>query len=133
MAGNSKQEQARQLQKQGKNAEAQRLLQLSQRDFQKAIGYYTKIMEINPRESVDAYFNRGVTYSILRNHPKAIADYTVFIQNSPQPIGDAYLNRGLSYYELQQYPAAKADFEMVLRMNPQNQLARQYLDKIFSK
>ena len=133
MAGNSKQTQAQQLQKQGKTAEAQRLLQQAQQDFQQAIGYYTKVMQINPQESVDAYFNRGVTYSILREHAKAIADYTVFIQNNPQQIGDAYLNRGLSYYELQQYAAAKADFEMVLRMNPQNQLARQYLNNIFSK
>lgn len=133
MAGNSKQAQARQLQQQGNTATSQRLLQQAQQDFQKAIGYYTKVMQINPQESVDAYFNRGVTYSIIREHAKAIADYTVFIQNTPQQVGDAYLNRGLSYYELQQYPAAKADFEVVLRVNPQNQLARQYLQKIFSK
>ncbi|MFK7796664.1 MAG: tetratricopeptide repeat protein [Aureispira sp.] len=133
MAGNSKQAQARQLQQQGNTAQSQRLLQQAQQDFQKAIGYYTKVMQINPQESVEAYFNRGVTYSIIRDHAKAIADYTVFIQNNPQQVSDAYLNRGLSYYELQQYPAAKADFEMVLRMNPQNQLAHQYLRKIFSK
>lgn len=133
MNGNSKQAQARQLHKQGNTAKANAMQQQAYQDFQKAIEQYDKIIKLYPKKSIDSYFNRGITYSILRNHHKAIADYTVFIQSSPQKIGAAYLNRGISYYELQQYPAAKADFEVVLSLNPQNELAQRYLKLILSQ
>lgn len=133
MRGNAKQDQARQLQQKGKAREAQALQQQAYQDFQKAIDYYGKIIKLDPSKSNNAYFNRGLTYSILRDHPKAIADYTVFIKNSPQPVGTAYVNRGISYFELKQYPAAQADFEFALRLNPRNGLAKKYLQNLRAK
>ncbi len=130
MQGNNKQDQARRLQQQGKTAEAQALQQQSYEDFQKAIENYNQVMLLKPEESAEAYFNRGITYSILRDHPKAIADYTTFIQYNPPQVLTAYLNRGISYFELRQYAAAKSDFETVLRYNPQNKLAQQYLNQL---
>lgn len=129
MMGNAQLHQSRQLQQQGKRADANLVQQQAYQNFRKAINYYGEIMKVAPKESLNAYFNRAVTYSILRDHAKAIADYTAFIQNSPQPVGDAYLNRGISYYELKNYPAARADFLKVLQLNPQDQLAKSYLNK----
>jgi tetratricopeptide (TPR) repeat protein len=130
MRGNSKREQARQLQQQGKAAEAQVLLQQSNQDLQQAIAYHSKVIELTPAKSAESYFNRAITYSILRDHPKAIADYTTFLQSGFPQAGMAYVNRGLSYYELQQYAAAKADFEQALQYNPQDALAKKYLNLI---
>lgn len=129
MMGNAQLSQANQLQQQSRRVQAQQLQQQAYQNFKKAINYYGKIMQVAPEESTNAYFNRAVTYSIMRDHSKAIADYTTFIQNSPQPVGDAYLNRGISYYELKNYPAARADFQKAVQLNPQDQLAQKYLNQ----
>lgn len=129
MMGNTQLDQARQFQQKGRRAEATQMQQQAYQHFRKAINYYGEILEVAPEESLNAYFNRAVTYSIMRDHARAIADYTAFIKHSPQPVGDAHLNRGISYYELKNYPAARADFQKALQLNPQDQLAKRYLNK----
>lgn len=129
MRGNNKQQQAAAFQKQNKTAEAQKLQRLALEDFNNAIQHYSKALELKPTNG-STYFNRGVTYSLLRDHPKAIADYTKVLQHAPEQAPMAHLNRGISYVELQQKQEAIADFQKVLQYNPNQALAKRYLNML---
>lgn len=118
-------DQARRIQSQDP-ARAQQLMRESNALLTQAIKHYGKALQLNPN-SGEAYFNRGVTHSILRNHAEAVADYTKVLQIIPQQAGIAHLNRGIALYELGRRQEAKSDFEQVLRYNPQNELAQRYL------
>jgi hypothetical protein len=132
MRGNMKQEQARQLQQKKKAQEAQRLARQAQEDFNLALKNYTKAIELSPTRGT-SYFNRGVTYSILRIHDKAIADYTKALQYAPEQAAITYINRGISYAALQQNPEAIADFQKVLQYNPKDAIALRYLKQLTKK
>jgi Tfp pilus assembly protein PilF len=127
--GNMKQEQARQLQQQNKAQEAQTLLQQANEDLKLAIKNYSKAIEFEPTRGT-VYFNRGVTYSILRVHEKAIQDYTKTLQYAPEQAAITYMNRGISYAALRQNQAAIADFQQVLKYNPKDDIARRYLNQL---
>src|SRR5262249_57140506 len=64
-------------------------------DFDRALGDYTKAIEIDPKQPL-AYFNRGYTYAAKGEHDRAIADYNKAIEIDPKNML-AYFNRGRSY------------------------------------
>ena len=127
--GNMKQEQAKQLQQKNKTQQAQRLFQEANGDFKLALENYSKAIELAPNRGT-AYFNRGVTYSILRVHDKAIQDYTKTLQYAPEQAPIAYMNRGISYAALQQKQNAISDFQKVLQYNPKDVIAQRYLRQL---
>ncbi|MCH2021293.1 MAG: tetratricopeptide repeat protein [Saprospiraceae bacterium] len=94
--------------------------------FQKAIENYNKALTLNPQKG-SAYFNRAVTYSILRNHTKAIEDYTNAMKYAPEQSPSALVNRGISYKQIGQKNKAIADFQKALQYNPDHKLARDFL------
>lgn len=130
--GNMKQEQAKQLQQKNKLQEAQRLSQEAKKDLDLAIQNYSKAIEFEPFRGA-AYFNRGVTYSILRIHDKAIQDYTKTLQYLPEQAPSTYMNRGISYAAIRQNQNAIADFQQVLKYNPKDEIAQRYLRQLMGK
>ena len=52
-------------------------------DFNSAIIYYTKAIELDPK-NVEAYYGRGFAYDELKKYPEAIADYTKAIELDPK-------------------------------------------------
>jgi len=63
--------------------------------YNKAIKYYTKAIEINPKLA-EAFNNRGIAYSEKGLYTKAIEDYTKATQINPKD-AEVYYNRGLAY------------------------------------
>ena len=132
MRGNMKQEQARQLQQKNKGQEAQNLAQQAKEDLNLAIQNYSKAIELDPQRGT-SYFNRGVTYSILRIHDKAISDYTKTLEFAPEQAPRTHMNRGISYAAIRQNQKAIADFQKVLKYNPKNEIAQRYLKQLTRK
>lgn len=108
---------------------AQQLRQEANALLTTAIQYYNQALTIKP-DNGDVYFNRAITYSILRNHAAAIEDYSKVLVFLPQQAHQAYLNRGIALYELRRYPEAKADFQRALQYHPNDPLARRYLNML---
>jgi tetratricopeptide (TPR) repeat protein len=132
MQGNIKQDQANQLQQKNKGQEAQRLALEAKEDLNLAIQNYSKAIELAPKRGT-SYFNRGVTYSILRIHDKAISDYSNALQFVPEQALSIHMNRGISYAAIQQNQKAIADFQKVLQYNPKDDIARRYLNQLTRK
>jgi len=132
MRSNIKQEQVQKLQQQNKNQAAQHLLKQVNEDLMLAIKNHSKSIELDSKRG-SAYFNRGVSYSILRIHDKAISDYTNTLLYAPEKGAIAYMNRGISYAALKQNKKAIADFQKALQYNPQNNIAQRYLRQLTKK
>ena len=132
MRGNIKQDQAIQLQQKKKGQEAVRLSLEAKNDLNLAVQNYSKAIELAPKRGT-SYFNRGVTYSILRIHDKAISDYTNALQFVPEQALSIHMNRGISYAAIQQNQKAIADFQKVLQYNPKDDIARRYLNQLTRK
>ena len=65
----------------------------------------------------NAYYNRGVEWSLLRDFDRAISDYSEAIQLNPQYAG-AYKNRGSAWDEKGDHDRAIADLNDAIRINP---------------
>ena len=70
---------------------------ISLRKFNQAIEFLNKAIELNPNY-IQAYFNRGETYSKIKDYDKAINDYTKVLKLNPDHNRANYL-RGLIYSE----------------------------------
>jgi len=91
-----------------------------QKNYNKAIEYYTKAIELDP-DNAKYYNSRGVSYNWLKEYEKAIADASKSIELDP---GKAfyYNNRGASYNWLNEYEKAIADHSKAIELNPNNAL-----------
>ncbi|USR92378.1 tetratricopeptide repeat protein [Phormidium yuhuli AB48] len=93
---------------------------LAIRDELNAIGDFTQAIRSNPR-NVQAFFGRGVVYSVAEEFDLAIRDYTQAIRLEPG-IFASYYNRGLAHFQLEQYGEAIADFTRAIALNPDDVL-----------
>jgi tetratricopeptide (TPR) repeat protein len=93
---------------------------LAIRDEEQAIGDFTQAIRSNP-QNVDAFFGRGVVYSVAEEFDLAIRDYTQAIRLEPG-ISVSYYNRGLARAGLEQYGEAIADFTEAIALNPEDVL-----------
>ena len=82
----------------------------------KAVDYWGRAIS-QKQNTVQAYNNRGLAYSELKQYQKAIKDYSQAIKLDPDHVA-AYINRGNSYYELNKYDMALADFSQSLQRKP---------------
>jgi len=82
----------------------------------KAVDYWGRAIS-QKQNTVQAYNNRGLAYSELKQYQKAIKDYSQAIKLDPDHVA-AYINRGNSYYELNKYDMALADFNQSLQRKP---------------
>ena len=75
------------------------------------------MIELNPRHSIECYFNRGVAYSGKGDFDRAITDYTVVLQFQPDDI-PAYVNRGNIYAAKGESDLAISDYTVAIQLNP---------------
>ncbi|HLP88510.1 MAG TPA: tetratricopeptide repeat protein [Nostocaceae cyanobacterium] len=77
-------------------------------DYQGAISYYNKALEINPKLAI-AYTYRGFAYYYIGQMENAIEDFTKAINTDINYV-DAYYGRSIIYYSLRDYNNASKDF-----------------------
>ena len=85
-------------------------------DYDEAIDYYGKAIELNSKNS-EAYLFRGSAWDELKEYNKAIADYDEAIKLNPND-DLAYNNRGNALYKLKEYNKAIADYDEAIKLNP---------------
>ena len=98
-------------------------------EFAKALENYSIALKFAPKRG-SIYFNRGVTYSILKNPEMAIEDYNKALQYTPEIAPQVYTNRGLAYMELGQNEPAITDLKKALQYNPNNEMVKGYLRQL---
>lgn len=84
--------------------------------YEKAIEKYSRAIDINPKLT-EAYCNRGLAKSNMKNYDEAIADYDIAIGINPKYV-DAYNNRGIAKNDLGRYEEAIADCDIAISINP---------------
>jgi len=89
-----------------------------QQDYNKAVDYYTKAIELEP-DNAEYYFNRGLSCHRLKEYEKAIADKSKAIELEPDN-AQYYFSRGVSYDWLKEYEKAIADFSEAIKLDPNN-------------
>jgi len=91
--------------------------------YDRAIAYFNKAIEINPRFA-EAYTARGGTYLIKGQYDKVISDCNKAIEINPK-LARAYAGRGGAYAGKGQYDKAIFDCNKAIEINPK--LAEAYL------
>jgi len=95
----------------------------------KAIDYYSKAIELNPKYT-NAYYNRGLVKTQLDKYDEAIEDYTKVITLDSSNV-NGYYKRASSYYRLKKYKEALKDYDKVIALVPNN--AQAYIDRAKAK
>ncbi|WP_336182923.1 tetratricopeptide repeat protein, partial [Fusobacterium polymorphum] len=75
-----------------------------------------RAIELNPNNA-SYYYNRGNTFSILKEYEKAIDDYSRAIELNPNN-ASYYYNRGISFNRLKEYEKAIDDYNKAIELNP---------------
>lgn len=101
-----------------------------QREFKKAIGVFSKVLELNPKSS-KAYSYRGTTYVQLKQYDNAISDYTKSIEIDSKQY-PAYLSRGSVYILKMKYNEAINDFQKAIDLKPNEFKPDQFLAVSYS-
>ncbi len=86
------------------------------KNYEKAIEYYSNALSINPY-SDDAYYWRGSSKYAQTNYTDAIKDYSQAIEINPNK-EEAYYYRALVRHTLEAYQEALADYDMAIELNP---------------
>jgi tetratricopeptide (TPR) repeat protein len=85
-------------------------------NYEKAIEYYTKAIELNP-EYLAAYINRGTVYHDIKEYKTAIKDYDKAVEINPES-AEVYSNRGYSYIRIKEYEKALRDLDRAIQLKP---------------
>ncbi|NJN28893.1 MAG: tetratricopeptide repeat protein [Cyclobacteriaceae bacterium] len=88
----------------------------NEENYQKAIGFYTEAIAINPNYD-DAFYWRANVHYALKNYREALPDYSRAIELNPNN-EQAYYYRALSNYYLEAYPETLPDFDKAIELNP---------------
>ena len=88
---------------------------LQKNDFEKAIEYFNKAIEINPNYKF-AYINRATAYAKLKKYQNAINDYNKVIDLDPH-WAEAYQFRSITYYNMNLYDEAISDCNTLIKFN----------------
>lgn len=88
------------------------------RNYEEALKYFNKAIEINPIVN-DFYYHRANTCMSLKKYEQAVADFSMVIELDPQGL-DPYINRAVAYAALGKYSEAEADYSTYIEMNPYN-------------
>jgi tetratricopeptide (TPR) repeat protein len=89
-----------------------------QKNYNRAVEYYTKAIELEPNNA-NYYKNRSVSYNWLKEYEKAIADTSKAIELDPDK-ALYYYGRGVNYHELKEYEKAIADKSKAIELDPNN-------------
>ena len=89
-------------------------------NYNEAISYYTKSIEIKPKYQF-AYAKRAESKYNLGDYKGALSDYNKAIELDPND-GISYGWRGEAHYELKQYKEAIKDLKKAIKLDPENAL-----------
>lgn len=89
--------------------------------YAKAVEHFTHALTIDP-DHLNAYLQRGFSYSIQGEYKLAIADFTSVLERKPDHLW-AYTSRGSAYAKMGRNDLAMADFNKVLELDPHDQEA----------
>lgn len=93
------------------------LVLFSKGEFDHAISYFNKALEINP-QLAEAYSNRGLALVLKREYDSAISDFNKALTINPQ-LAEIYSGRGLAWREKGNYHRAISDYNKALEIDPQ--------------
>ena len=102
------------------------------KDYIKAIEYFTKVIDQEPK-NVEAYYNRGLSCMWTGNYKRAINDFTKVIELNPEH-SKGYYWRAFSFNSLQKTDDAIKDYSKSIEIEPDfvnayNDRGLSYLDK----
>jgi putative GTP pyrophosphokinase len=88
-------------------------------EFKQAIGFYTRILEMRPNNTVCSliYKHRGMANFAQSQYEDAITDFTQALELDPESYKAAYYC-GIVKAVMQRYPEAIDDFSLSLGINP---------------
>jgi len=91
----------------------------NQNRFNDAISHYSKILELNPDDSIRSiiYKHRGMAHFACSAYNEAIDDFTNSLKYDSQSYKAAYY-RGVVYSVLKQYSQAIDDYSLSLKIHP---------------
>src|SRR5687768_4606988 len=88
-----------------------------QGDYKKAIEYFSKAIEKNPKDS-EAYYSRAYSQQTIGgNENQVIADYTSSLKYNPND-NEAYMNRGVVKMAIGRTLEAIEDYEKSIELKP---------------
>jgi tetratricopeptide (TPR) repeat protein len=90
-------------------------------EYLSSLQYFNKYINLMPNDA-EAFYDRAVVKSALKNKKGSIADYDKAIELKPDH-ESALLNRGAEKDETGEYERAIQDYARVLELNPNNALA----------
>jgi len=89
-------------------------------NFNSAIEYFTKAIELNPNLA-EAYYGHGLAYKSLdnrkRDYIQAISDFTQAIRINPN-YAEAYSERGVAYLAIGDNVRAISDYNRAIEIDP---------------
>lgn len=91
------------------------------KDYKASIDYFTKVINLNIKNSV-AYYNIGLAKYYLKDYEGAIENYNEAIRLNPN-YPEAYNNRGIAKYELKLFEETTEDFNKAIELNPNYSMA----------
>ena len=100
-------------------------------DYNQAIEYYQKVLQLNPNLA-EAYYNLGLAYGSLGQYQKAIEYFQKSIQLDPN-LAEAYYFLGNAYVRLGQYQQAIEYYQKSLQLNPNDASAYNNLGLAYRK
>ncbi len=88
-------------------------------DYQSALQDYTRALLLSTtwEESVEAYYNRGLTQALLDNLKDAMSDFNYVIKLNPE-YANAYYNRSIVKGKLGDYSGELKDINKVISLRP---------------
>ncbi|NOU08229.1 MAG: tetratricopeptide repeat protein, partial [Hyphomicrobiaceae bacterium] len=101
------------------------------KDFDKAIADYTKVVEIKP-DSFAGFFNRGLAYQEKSEHLRAAADFSRAIERKSEE-AVAWSSRGWSRFMADDTTGAITDFTKALELDRNNTGTRLNRGKAYTK
>jgi len=99
-------------------------------NYDKAIFYYQKTLELNPNHP-DPWLNKGVIYYQLKRYDEALSHYDKAIALKPD-YAEAFFNKGVIYYQLKRYDEALSHYDKAIALKPDYAEAFFYKAHIFS-
>jgi tetratricopeptide (TPR) repeat protein len=92
-------------------------LQAAATQTKKSVSMYTEAIRLSPHY-IDAYYNRGLAWSNLREIDEALKDFSTVIRIQPDH-ALSYNNRGNVYVLLNQIDRALADYNKAIEYDPE--------------
>ena len=107
------------------------ILAASSQDYDKAVSYFDKVLEIDPK-NIDALNNKGVVLGSSQQYDKAVSYFDQVLEIDPKNI-DALNNKGAALIKLSEFDKAVSYFDKVLEIDPKNLVAQSNKEVVLNR